>query len=269
MSTSAIPAPGVNIIIEGLIVLFFKRNGNQTAACQMAAVKDAPGHVFSLVIEKNGGNINPGHIPDTADLRLDVQNIPTGISFKLPNEQIDRLTGSGNPESFNWVLDFEGPDLYKKRIGADRSKLGPFLRIEHGEISTKMVSTNHFLCRRAAQPQWTLVGKVATRIGVRIALDQSGSTAVFVNGGSPVEDTRIGPGEQLDIVMKMFHPEDEAKETPHPDDANHYHRAIGQLLGEPEKLIFTSIPPSFYKDLPLRISPEASCLIGGMGTTEP
>lgn len=252
----------VNITIEGLIALFFRKGaGGQIVACEMGVVRDAPGHAFSLNVRKSGTPVSVN--PVSNDLRLDVQNVSqTGISFNQPNANIDRLTGAGDPQSFRWVLDFEGDELYRRGIGADRAKLRPVLRIDHGELRTREVSTNHLVYRRQPTDQWTLIGKVATRVGALINLDQGNSVAQLMNGGVAVPGTRTVQGEQLDIVIRMGHTA--ADPPPHPDDANHYHLAVGQGLGAGDRVTFSATP---FIPLPVPVSPEASCLVGRMGTT--
>jgi hypothetical protein len=267
MSAELITNPGVHVRILGLMVLLFEKDPrtHQIVACQIGAIKNVPHHFFSLGIEKNGQPVPIDSSQLQNELRLDVQHTSqSDISFKLPNEQIDRLTGDGDHRSFNWVVDFEGPEVYNKGIGFERVKLGPFLRLDRGEFSVGDISQNHLLKRLRPQDQWTLIGRVALEIRIDIALDDQTSEAVFVNG-SAVEATRTHRGEQLDILIQMAH-DPEPPGTPHPDDANHYHLAIGSNLSAQEKFTFKSTPLIALPAIP-PVTPEASCLPGRMGTT--
>ncbi|MCA1633610.1 MAG: hypothetical protein LC802_07810 [Acidobacteria bacterium] len=268
MSNPIVTAPGVHITVEGLIALFYRKGftGGDILACEMGAVRDAPGHVFSLRVRKNNVDVPIGAPP--TELQLDVQNITqTGIRRRQMDAVIDRLRGSTpiNKQSFKWVLDFEGNELYGQAIGANRAKLHPTLRIEHGELFAETLSQNHLVYRRLPTDPWTHIGIVATQVRAFIDLDQPTSEAVLKNGGVPVEATRTRRGEQLDIIMRMVHPDDEPLGIPHNQDANHYHLAIGQGLGPADIVTFDSTP---VIPLPVPISPEASCLVGQMGTTE-
>src|SRR5690348_7121387 len=102
--------PGVDLVIEGVFPLLFRRRGNQIVECFICAIKNVPEHFFSIEVKKNGAVVTTGTVLD--DLHLQVQNTSqTDISLKLPNEQIDRVTGVGDPQSFRWVLDFEGNEV--------------------------------------------------------------------------------------------------------------------------------------------------------------
>lgn len=268
-TNAATIVPGLNIHVEGLIVIFFERNiSNQIVACKLGALRDSPGHDFKVSYKKNADPAEtPVSQPDSA-LRLEVRGAAaTGITFEKPNEPVNRICGTGDQQSFRWVLDFEGQDLYKKPIGSDKNQFRSFLRFEHGKLSTKQVSANHLLVRSALKPTdpWTLIGKVATIVGVSVELDQAGSEVEFFNGAASV--VKAVQGDHLDIFMKLTHPDDEPADTPHDADANQYYSAVGQRLGPHEVQIFGStMIPDLASGVP--ISPEASCLVGSMGTTE-
>jgi hypothetical protein len=268
MSGSAVAAnitPGATIHVEGLIIIFFERNpNNQIVACKLGALRNAPGHVFSVAYQKNLGAVTPVNPADPM-LRLEARGgAQTGITFEKPNEVINRICGTGDPQSYRWVLDFEGQELYKKPIGADRNQFRSFLRFEHGKLSTEQRSENHLLIRPALKPTepWILVGKVATKVRASVALDVDGSEVEFFNGATPV--VKAVKGEQLDIFMKLTHPDEEAEDTPHDADANMYYSAIGQRLGAQEIHTFGST--KLVSSGP--VAPEASCLVGSLGDTE-
>lgn len=263
--SSVITNPGVNITVEGLMPLMFERDPRtrQITACDIGAIFNAPQHAFTLRIEKNGSAVAAGTVQGL--LRLDVQNTSQAdIRFKLPNEQIDRLTGDGNPQSFNWVLDFEGSEVYNRGIGFLRNQLRPVLRVDRGEFSTDGISVNHLLKRLRPQDQWTLIGKVALKVRIHIDLDQANSEAILFNGDFPLQGTRTTRGEQLDISVQMSRPSHD--HGPHSDDANFYHLAIGSGLNPQERLTFKSTP-LVPDPIEPPVSPEASCLTGRMDTT--
>lgn len=266
-TNAAAIVPGLNIHIEGLIVIFFERNANnQIVACKLGAIRDSPGHVFNVLYQKNGGGVVPVNQPESALSVVARGAAATGITFEKPNEAINRVCGTGDPRSFRWVLDFEGQDLYQKPIGGDRNQFRSFLRFEHGKLFTMKVSDNHLLTRISVRPTdpWTLVGKVATVVGVSVGLDQAGSEVELFNGATSV--VKAVQGEQLDIFFRLTHPDDEPEETPHDADANLYYSAVGHRLGAREVRIFgsTMLPET----ISVPVSPEASCLVGRMDTTE-
>jgi hypothetical protein len=264
MSNGTITNPGVEIVIEGVFPLLFRLENNQIVECLIGAIKNVPEHFFSIVIKKNGAIVNPGTI--LPNLRIQVENTSqTNISLKLPNEPIDRLTGEGDPQSFRWVLDFEGNEVFTNPIGINQGNLEPILRIDRGELSTASISQNHLLKRLPGPPlpQWTLIGKVATQVRAQIALDLPNSTAQLINGDFPVGGTLTSHGEQLEIQINNRRPPHPGHS--HPDDANNYYLAIGPTLPPSQKLIFKSTPLVPVGVLPA--TPEASCLIGRMGST--
>jgi hypothetical protein len=262
MSNGAITDPGIEIRIEGVFPLLFRFENNQIVECFIGAIKDVPEHSFSITITKNGSPVTTLGTPSD-DLHLQVKNTSqTNISLK--DGAIDRLSGQGEPQSFKWVLDFEGDEGYTRRIDIDRGKVKPILRIDRGELSTVAISENHLLKRLPDQAQWTLIGKVATLVRARITLDQPDSEAELINGDFPVQGTQVRSGDQLQITINNRR-EPPHPEHPHPDDANNYHLAIGPGLQPAEKLILKSTPLVPVSGLPA--TPEASCLVGRMGLT--
>lgn len=262
MSNRTITNSGVDILIEGAFPILFRMQDTQIVECLIGAIKNVPEHFFSVVITKNGSDVTAGTI--LSNLRLDVQNTSqTDISLKLPNEPIDRLTGQGDPQSFQWVLDFEGDEVFKGPIGIDKTNLDHILRLDRGEMSTANVSTNHLLKRLPSEPQWTLIGKVATIVRVHIDLDQANSTAQLINGDFPVEGTQTTNGELLEIQIN--NKRDPLHPHGHPNDANNYYLAIGPGLKPEQKLIFISTPLVPVSGVPA--TPDASCLVGRLGST--
>src|SRR4051812_8529200 len=100
--------PTVKIIVQGLVALFFERQGDQITNCKFGILKDAPGHILNLKFQKltgGGGTPQPVPIPPVsgdAVLQLAVENEPTSISFVGPDAHVDRRTGKGDPHSFRW-----------------------------------------------------------------------------------------------------------------------------------------------------------------------
>jgi hypothetical protein len=253
----------IDINIEGIIPLLFRRDGKRIVECFIGGVKGVPHHSFEFAIKKNGAVIN---ITAHEDLHLKVQNTSQTDITLLDDDVslIDRETGKGDEgeqKPFAWVLDFEGPEVYGRRIDVNKRQLGPTLRINQGVMSTATVSPNFLLKRLPHETEWTRIGKVATKINARIELDMPNSEAILINGNSPVPETLTRPGEHLVIDISVSRPNHGA----HPDDANHYHRAIGPGLQASEKFIFSSTP--MPEDL-TEATPDASCLSGRMGTTE-
>ena len=268
----------IEIEIEGIIALFFERDSSQPnpTACVVGIVDRVPRHQLEIKFKKNQNDpvsINPASV---RNLRLEVENTSTtGIRFF--NEQLlDRVTGDvasggkADPQSASWILEFEG-ELYPSDIGSIGvlpTGFHPKFRINNGEIFTLARSENHLLTRpenaELSEP-FTLVGRVATKVGIRTNLDLSGSKATLFNDFGPVES--VVKGETLKIVVALTCPScsHTGQQTGH---ANNYYLALGTNLPFGQKKLFSStkMPPF---DVSGPISPEASCLVGQTGTSNP
>ena len=247
MSKSATNVPDISIRLEGLMGLFFdKDGGGQRVLCKVGVVKDARDHKVSLAVTKNGQNIP---VQVGSRLELDVQNTGSpGLSFAPGN--VDRH-GKQDSESYKWILDFEGGELYNFEIGADPTMFVPILQLNKGELYTIKVSKNKLISfDEKIPPGAQVIGRVATEVGVRIFLDTPRSRATFKNDGSLVFEA--SPGDKYEIVLRNTRPHEHGDR--HPDDANLFYPAVGHKIPAGGKKHFTSTPLN-------RISPEASCLI--------
>lgn len=270
MPDSASTEHSVEIIIEGIIMLLYERDEeHKITACVAGVVRDVPEHEFTVKgrkFLKDGSHTDFSLDPTKTELRLDVQGTTmTGIRFYREGDEVDRLCGEGDQQSFSWVLDFERGELYDREIGVDVSKFRSILRINNGELYTEKISENHLLVRYEDTPNepCTLIGKVATKVGVRLKLDTPESVARFSDGAS--EPIVVGHGERLRADVKLICPtEDQRTFGQRSAHANNYYKAVGHKLGWGEKKLFSSTkfdaeeggsegPP---------VSPEASCLVG-------
>jgi hypothetical protein len=272
MSAPVIIEPSVELLIEGIIALFLERDENgQVVACLAGVVPDVPEHVFEVVgtkIDQNGQITPVNFNPIAPELLLEAQGTTqTGIRFAGMDADINRLTGGGAPESFKWVLDFEGAELHNREIGVNRAKFISVLRITSGVLFTSVISRNFLLARDSARPNdpLTLIGKVATKVGVAIDLDAPGSTARLSNGAN--ESVSVAQGERLIVEVKNTCPtEDPLRAGLRAAHANHYYNAIGDRLAPGETKNFSSTRFDAPGTQP-PVSPEASCLVSGSGTS--
>lgn len=257
MSASA----NVELTIEGMIALFFEKNAaGQTVGCQAGVLMDAPGHDFVLrVLRIIGGGAPPEDLsprPIERDLKLVVS--PAGITFAGGN--IDRQTGAGVPQSFNWVLDFAGPEVYGFEIGANPSAFRSILHINGGEFFTRTVSQNKLIVFDEKTSSCKNIGMVATSVGLRIRLQGAGSSAKFLNGSTEL----FSAGEQDRYIVELLRVRQHvhgAHGAQHHGDANYFYSALGHKIPPGQKKVFSSTP------FPLTgpVSPEASCLVPGGG----
>jgi hypothetical protein len=268
----------IQVEIEGIIAVLFERDPSpphRPTACVLGIVKNVPGHQLDIKFKKNSDpEVVVAH-SGVERLTLTVAGTPTpGIRFF--NEQvINRVTvqttdASGNPKpadqtSASWLLEFEG-ELYPADppIGVIPTRFHPIFRINDGEIFTMKISDNHLLTRfenAPADDPYTLVGRVATKVGIRSNL--AGSTATLANDLANLVD--VAQRDSLKITVALTCPSctHTGQQTGH---ANHYYRAIGTNLPFGERLLFSSTK---MVDSGGPISPEASCLVGQVGMSNP
>jgi hypothetical protein len=287
------PAPNVTLFLEGMILLFFEDFAGGTAkSCQVGILRNAPGHNFEIRVSKVGDDKEA--VYEEEDIRftlaLEVNDpTPSAISFMDWKENFDRLKDTATAESFNWVLDLER-EIYpnkKHGIGANRNQFRSLLHLTTGEFSTARdekltgnpgISLNDLLtCDEQGNPK-QVIGKVATRVGVKITLDAD-STAKFCNGkevlfeaGSADEYVvyinRIRPPDVIDAAHREM---DAAHAASHHNrDANNFYNAVGHELGSAEKLYFVSTTP-VVATAPVALppaGPEAACLVAMMSRSE-
>ena len=270
MSAPSNTGPSIEVSIEGIITLLFERDERgQVVACLVGVVRDVPEHVFEVKGRKFDQAGNPTDFafnPVASQLRLEVHGTTqTGIRFAGDGAAIDRVCGTGDPRSFSWVLDFEGEELHGREIGADGNLFRSILRINNGELFTNMLSVNHLLARAAGAPNepLTLVGRVATQVGVAINLDRPESVAQFSNGA--VQSISVRHGERLSATVALICPDDDPRRGGlGRGHANHYYNAVGHKLEAGEKKVFSSTKFERRGAGPPIVSPEASCLVAGL-----
>ena len=258
--------PSINIRFGGIIALLYERDQtNNPIACVLGVVEGVPDHQLTIKCTKDGAAIPIN--AQSGNLRLEVEGTTTnGVRF-FQEELINRVTGEGDPQSFSWILDFEN-ELYQKEIGVEPNRFRTVFRINNGEVFTDTISDNHLLCNSEANPHEspTLIGKVATVVGIRVDLDTDNSVARLLDDGNPIVEVR--PGEELN--MEMFF--DCAHVLPEnglrPGHANHYYRALGNRLLFGERQLFSSTRMPQVGVLG-PATPDASCLVGGGGKSNP
>jgi hypothetical protein len=257
----------ISILIEGIIALLFERNETgQPTACVLGVVQGVPDHVLSIKCNKDGTDVPID--TEISRLRLEVEGTTeNGIRFS-PGD-IDRLTGEGSPDSAKWILDFEN-ELYGEPIGVDPTRFRTVFRINNGEIFTDTISKNHLLCNNEANPHEspTFIGKVATKVGIRTDLDANNSVARLFDDTTQIVE--VQPDENLEMEVSLTCPQDLNAIGQRPGHANHYYRALGNKLVFGEKQLFSSTKmPSANDPVEGPVSPEASCLVGQSGQSNP
>ncbi|HWS87595.1 MAG TPA: hypothetical protein VN282_11565 [Pyrinomonadaceae bacterium] len=269
MSASVLTRPSIELTIEGIIVLLFERDAQgQVTACLAGVVRNVPGHdleVKGTKFDQAGNSTAFAFKPVEPRLRLEVGGTTqTGIRFAGAGAPIKRVCDADD-RSFSWVLDFEGKELHGREIGADVDQFHPILRINNGELFTKVVSVNHLLVRAAGTPDApvTLIGRVATQVGVAVELDRPESVAEFSNGAA--QTITVRHGERLEATLALTCPTDDPRRGGLArGHANHYYNAVGNKLPVGERKVFSSTKFEHPGAGPLIISPEASCLVATM-----
>ncbi|HKU75944.1 MAG TPA: hypothetical protein VJR02_18695 [Pyrinomonadaceae bacterium] len=259
--------PSINILFEGIIALLYERDQTGTpTTCVLGVVQGVPDHKLTIECEKDGTAIPIN--PQVAEMRVDIDGTTeNGIRF-FKEALINRVTGEGaDRKSFSWILDFEN-ELYEKEIGVDTSRFQTIFRINNCEVFTEKISDNFLLCNTEANPHEspTLVGRVATIIGFRADLDTANSVARLFHDGNQIVEVK--QGEKLEMKVSFICEHDDDARGLRPGHANHYYRALGNKLVFGEKQLFSStkMPPTPVSG---PVSPDASCLPGGGGKSNP
>ncbi len=257
MSTlNAFQPRSIKLFLEGLLVIFVSSDYTE---CTIGLLGDVPPHhnlKIEIIKSANGGTYQPvTTLQDndlTDQLRLEVSNTSTsGIRKREPNEQINRITGQGSFESFNWVFEFER-DFYVNPIGARKGGFRSLITLNNGELFTQLISQNKLQFRQGTTGAWRDFGHVAVVTGVEITLDDPQSSAVFTNGGTLVFQSEPQTDYQINIDRG-----DDGTHTVMGSDADYYFTAVGPSLTPDQRLHFRSFPPL---DPSLPVSPDAACL---------
>lgn len=264
------PDANVRIILAGLQLLFVDPKNEK---CTVGVLRDAPqGHAFSIKVFQPDatGELQPVARLTEADiknnLKITVSNTSkTGISRRKMDLDIDRQGGPNddNRDSFRWVVDFER-ELYQKQIGAKKAGFLSFLSLNNGELFAHSISKNKLKTKKPSDDDFEEFGHVATQIGVDIVLDQPRSKAVFKNGDETIF-TAEGTSRFDVLIERVCGKQPAGAEA----DANAYYTAIGDLLGDEERIIFAATPlPSAATIVP-NTPEDAACLGGNMSRSHP
>lgn len=258
------PTPKVMLTLKGLIAVFV--NPTKTE-CTIGVLADSPSdHKLQIIFRRPGGGGMVEHKklvpPQIANnLRLDVQNISQNkvTLRKWPmfvNRQVDSTPE--NQDSFSWAVDLENDELYGNKIDAVKSGFNPILTFTNGDLCTRRVSRNHLFTQRGLFAVKRF-GFVANVIGADFLLDKPGtSTAVFFNGLEPIAIPDAN--EDWEIEINNDAPTHSGIVT----DANHYYRAAGLGLKEPQRFLFMSDGTGGGP-----AGPEAACFSAFFGKSQP
>lgn len=282
-------SPNVTLILEGMILLFFKGEDFEEGtarSCQVGILRNAPGHIFEIRVSKKVEGAAPVEtVYEEEDIRftlaLEVENSESpNITFERWNKDFERRKENAVDRSFKWVLDLEReiyPDV-TEGIGAKRKRFRSVLSLKTGTFFTATtekgsgVSLNDLLiCDEHDHPK-KVIGKVATRVGVDITLKAASGKATFLNGKEALFEANSD--DQYVVTINRIRPiERESSthhdadtthdESHHSRDANNYYDAIGQNLTPEQKVYFIST--LINPEVPA--GPEAACLVGSMGNS--
>jgi hypothetical protein len=263
------PEANVRIILAGLQLLFVDPKNKK---CTVGVLRDAPqGHEFSIKVFQPDatGELQPvAHLTEADiknNLQISVSNTSkTGISRRKMDLDIDRLGGPSdqNLDSFRWVVDFER-ELYQKPIGAKKAGFVSFLSLNNGELFANFLSKNKLKTKKLADVDFEEFGHVATQTGIDIVLDQPKSKAVFKNGNQTIFTADRTSSFRV-LIERVCSGQTEGANA----DANAYFTAIGDLLSDEEKIIFSATPLQTATIDP-NTPEDAACLGGNMSRSQP
>jgi hypothetical protein len=204
-------------------------------------------------------HLDPQNIAN--NLRLDVQNISQQqITYRKHDLAVDRQHDppAGTEDSFNWVVDLENIELYDRSIKARTSAFNPILTFTNGELFTNFIPKNALFTVRGLFDRRKF-GFVGSAIGAEFRLDQPpNSKAVFHNGQQPL--TPPDPNKDWEIEINNDGPAHSGVVT----DANHYYKAVGLSLTEPERFLFMCVGGTSGP-----AGPEAACFTAFLGKSLP
>lgn len=256
----------VTLVLKGLIAVFV--NPAKTLCTVGVLENGPPEHKLKICFKKPGMTGMEEYLvlerPDIAyNLKLEVLNISQDrVTLRKSDMSITRSSDptAENKDSFNWVVDLENLELYDGPIGAKKSAFSPILTFNNGDLFTHTVSRGSLCTQRGLFSPTRKFGFVGTVIGADFILDKADSTAVFRNGGTPIDIP--DPTQNWEIEIDN----DAEAHAEVVTDANHYYKAIGLELTEAQRYIFMSrrttggAPPA---------GPEAACFTTFLGKSQP
>ena len=261
----------INIRFRGIIALLYERDqAGNPITCVLGVVEGVPDHKLTIDCKKIVNTIETPVPINTqaAQLQLEIEGSNFNGISRFSEALVNRITGPGagvDPQSFSWILDFED-ELFQREIGVDPTRFRTVFRVNNCEVFTARISDNLLLCNSEANPHEspTLIGRVATEVGIRANLETPASVARLFDGNNQIVEVSQNETLNLDISFDCDHALDE--NGLRPGHANHYYRALGTKLLFGERQLFSStkllgpIGPA---------TPDASCLVGGGGRSNP
>jgi hypothetical protein len=112
--------------------------------------------------------MSPDIVVDTTAARPPGATLHNHIRPNLWGVPSPRTKADHDPYDFNWVIDFEGPELYNANLELKPNKLRPILRFKVGEFYTEQLSDRSFYAVQDGKVKE--FGYVAKTTGVCIPL---------------------------------------------------------------------------------------------------
>lgn len=110
-----------------------------------------------------------------------------------------RTAASNDDRDWRWIMDFEGPDFYQRRLDKDVLKYTP-LTINNGLFYTFHKTKSRFETQYNSS-RVTDLSHIAMIIGANIYLKPGGSVSIML-GGVPLPPLVAIPGFTYDIVVR-------------------------------------------------------------------
>ena len=185
----------VRLIFDGLIGFCFCRRGDYD--CQMGMVQ-APDHepliridrinpngtLFQILGDTGLSATNDISIAVTRPERIESTTYPESFAGTI----FDRLTDTGDPEDFRWIMnlqgdDFHGEHLHLKRGGSGDTLLRPRISVPNAIFYTLEKTPVRFKrFRNPEDPRPRPIGKIADQVGADILCkpDDDGNKVVKI-----------------------------------------------------------------------------------------
>jgi len=234
----------IQVTFHGMMMLFIN---DDSTVCQVGILKHAPDHEALIEIEKV---VNEEHQPlhsiEGPDFQprmwLDVQKNENIIAVYHGEDEINRGRDTGDDYDFDWVLDFEGDLMYKRRVSVDKPGFRTILSINDGTFFTAQKSGNTLKLKKPGKgkdkgkvidPD---IGRVATKVGLRIYL-ADGENASFFNG---VDEIPLPPARNTNykILVKLARPEHHRPALDEVADAENYYTAVAGNVAPSKRIHF-------------------------------
>jgi hypothetical protein len=189
----AIPkSPEITVLLSGLMLQRFNFDTN---VCSIAALKDEPSHLFSIIVRGKIGDqpawtLYRGFENVGETLSIDVHNPISNQICQYRVGELDRKHPTCKQEKdFRWAIDLEGAGLHSdRRLDIIPEQIRPAITINNGvfytALRTQPASIRVFRTKGITHNDYSLYS-IASITGVAIRLNADGYVNLSFNSKAP------------------------------------------------------------------------------------